>query len=224
MELIAKTRLHASGSSREWTPDLGDPDERELVRRMLAGDERAMEEFADVYFPGVYRFALSRLRGDRELARELVQATVCKALDKLASFRGESPLLGWLCACCRNEIAMYFRRRSASPWMEPPGSEDTGDPVQALPAVEPTPDEALLRSEESRQVHQVLGELPPHYARALEWKYVERLPVAEIASRLGLGLKAAESILSRARQAFREVHGRLATSARPASWAEGGRP
>jgi RNA polymerase sigma-70 factor, ECF subfamily len=44
-------------------------EEKALVERMLAGDEAAMEEFADEYFPGLYRFALSRLGGDTELAR-----------------------------------------------------------------------------------------------------------------------------------------------------------
>ena len=36
-------------------------EEKALVERMLAGDEAAMEEFADEYFPGLYRFALTRL-------------------------------------------------------------------------------------------------------------------------------------------------------------------
>jgi DNA-directed RNA polymerase specialized sigma24 family protein len=45
--------------------------------------------------------------------------------------------------------------------------------------------------------------LPPHYSQALEWKYLERLPVLEIAARMGVQAKAAESLLTRARQAFR---------------------
>lgn len=34
------------------------------------------------------------------------QTTVCKALDKLDSYRGDGPLLGWLYACCRNELRL----------------------------------------------------------------------------------------------------------------------
>jgi RNA polymerase sigma factor (sigma-70 family) len=66
------------------------------------------------------------------------------------------------------------------------------------------PEGALVRKEEVRHVHAVLDLLPPRYARALEWKYVERVSVKEIAERLRLGAKAAESLLTRARQAFRE--------------------
>jgi DNA-directed RNA polymerase specialized sigma24 family protein len=54
-------------------------------------------------------------------------------------------------------------------------------------------------------VHLVLDALPAHYANALEWKYLEELSVAEIAGRLGLGEKAAESLLTRARAAFRDA-------------------
>ena len=49
-----------------------------------------------------------------------------------------------------------------------------------------------------------LDQLPQHYGNALEWKYLEGLPVKEIASRLKLSPKAAESLLTRAREAFRE--------------------
>ena len=179
-------------------------EERALVERMLAGDERAMEEFADGYFPGLYRFALSRLAGDSELARDLVQATACKALAKLASYRGEAPLFTWLCACCRNEIRMHWRHQRRLPRVV--ALEEDGLDADFAPALASGehPEGVTARREESRLVHAALDRLPPHYARALEWKYLERLPVQEIAARLRLGAKAAESLLTRARRAFRE--------------------
>lgn len=175
--------------------------EKALVERMLAGDQTAMEEFADEYFPGLYRFALARLRGDRELTREVVQTTVCKALAKLGTFRGEAPLLAWLCACCRNEIRMGFRSKKRQPSVVELDEDVASD--------RDPPDGALARREEVRHVHTVLDLLPPRYACALEWKYVERLSVNEIAERLRLGAKAAESLLTRARQAFRDEYERV---------------
>jgi RNA polymerase sigma-70 factor (ECF subfamily) len=182
-------------------------DERALVERMLAGDEAAMEELADSYFPGLYRFALARLDGDSELTREIVQTTVCKALAKLETWRGEAALFTWLCACCRNEIRMCFRQRKGAPRLVE--IEDDGYPDQAEGA-----EGDLERREEALLVHAALDLLPPHYARALEWKYVEHLPVQEIADRLRMKIKAAESVLTRARQAFREVYGRLSPAGR----------
>jgi RNA polymerase sigma-70 factor (ECF subfamily) len=174
-------------------------DEKALVERMLAGDESAMEELADAYFPGLYRFALARLDGDSELTREIVQTTVCKALAKLETWRGEAALFTWLCACCRNEIRMYFRRRKGTPRLVELEEDGYVDGTEGAEG-------DLERKDEARLVHAALDLLPPHYARALEWKYVERLPVQEIAERLRLKVKAAESVLTRARQAFRDVY------------------
>jgi DNA-directed RNA polymerase specialized sigma24 family protein len=54
-----------------------------------------------------------------------------------------------------------------------------------------------------------LDALPGSYGDALEWKYVQGFSVMEIAARLNLGAKAAESLLTRARQAFREGYAAL---------------
>lgn len=188
-----------------------DPDELALVKRMLAGDEQAMETFGDRYFPGLYRFAVARLRGDRELARDIVQTTVVKALSKLRSFRGEAPLAAWLRVCCRNEIGMHFRHTNRYRVLNE--DDELRPPLAAMPNPEhvDAPQGALLRKEEGGLVHEALDLLPWHYAKALEWKYLQRLSVRQVASRLEQSPKAAESVLTRARAAFRRVYRDLIT-------------
>jgi RNA polymerase sigma-70 factor (ECF subfamily) len=56
----------------------------------------------------------------------------------------------------------------------------------------------------SRLVRQTLDYLPSLYGDVLEMKYIHGLPVKEIASRLGKGPKAIESLLTRARESFRD--------------------
>ena len=171
-----------------------DAQERELVTRLRAGDESAFETFAEHYIAGLYRFALRRLDNDRELTREIVQSTVCKVIEKLDTYRAEAPLFTWLCACCRNEIAAHFRRAGRRP------REVTL--VADVASEEPDPDSTEL-------VHAALDLLPPTYARAMEWRYLDGLDVPAVAQRLGLSYKAAESLLSRARTAFREAYEQL---------------
>jgi RNA polymerase sigma-70 factor (ECF subfamily) len=170
---------------------------------MLAGEEAAFDRFADEYYPGLYRFAARRLH-DRELTREIVQTTACKAIAKLASYRGDAPLFTWLCAICRTEIALHFRTRSRRP-STVELTEAGGLPVSAREA----PEKAVFQRETEGLVHETLDGLPSRYGQALEWKYIEGVAVAEIARRLELSPKAAESLLTRARQAFREGYQRL---------------
>lgn len=174
---------------------------------MLAGDGAAFEAFGGRYATAVYRFAWARLRGDRDATREIVQTTMIKALAKLDSYRGEASLLTWLCACCRNEMLMHFRRRQAAPAEVEIDEEPRAAAGFALPGIDV--EASLLRQEEAQRVHLALDVLPGHYARALEWKYLEQLPVQEIASRLGVQPKAAESLLTRAREAFRRSYENL---------------
>jgi RNA polymerase sigma-70 factor (ECF subfamily) len=185
-----------------------------LVERMLAGDDEAFEAFGERYFKALYRFVSARLKGDRELTREIVQAAVTRALAKLDTYRGEASLLTWLCSCCRNEILMCFRRRRTAP-ADLELTEEL-EPAAGFALQAPSdPEAVLLRRESAHWVHMALDELPDHYAQALEWKYVDRVPVNEIASRLGMGLKAAESLLTRARQAFRRSYESLQATEGP---------
>jgi RNA polymerase sigma-70 factor, ECF subfamily len=183
-------------------------DESELVRRMLAGDQRAFDAFFDGHFARLYRFALPRLGGDVEATREVVQASLGKAMRKLEHFRGEAALFTWLCQICRREIVDHLRahRRYADRVVLIDDQPDLRAAIESLEA----PDEYDLvktygRAEVGRLVQAVLDRLPARYGDALEWKYVEGHSVEEIGARLGIGHAAAQSLLARARLAFRDA-------------------
>jgi RNA polymerase sigma-70 factor (ECF subfamily) len=198
------------GSERRPWPQSAEQ-ERKLVERMRSGEEDAFEMFAECYIPGLYRFAQKRLDNNRELTQEVVQSTVCKAIEKLDSYRAEAPLFTWLCACCRNEIAAHYRRLGRRP-REVALDEGMAEsnPSGGFPAVSLAGlEERLYRAESAELVHAALDRLPSSYARAVEWRYLEGLEVAEVARRLELSYKAAESVLSRARKAFREAYEHL---------------
>ncbi len=182
--------------------------ETELVQRMLAGEERAFDAFFHSHFPRLYRFALPRLGGDVEAAREVVQASLGKAMRKLASYRGEAALFTWLCQICRHEIADHVRtqQRHAQRVVLMDDRPEVRAAVEALEA----PEEYDLvrncgRAEVGQLVKSVLDRLPARYGDALEWKYVEGRSVEEIGTQLGIGHTAAQSLLARARIAFREA-------------------
>ena len=177
-----------------------------LIRRMLDGDERAFETFFNGYFPRIYRFALPRLNGDADATRAIVQSTLEKAIRRLETFRGESGLFTWVCQICRNEIVDHLRaeRRMRHVVL----IDDQPELRAAVESLE-APDEfdvvkSYGRAESARLVRVVLGRLPSGYGDALEWKYIEGESVETIGERLGIGTTAAQSLLARARRAFRE--------------------
>jgi RNA polymerase sigma-70 factor (ECF subfamily) len=189
-------------------------EDRELTARMSAGDEAAFDAFAERFTRPLYRFALSRLGGDRDLTGDIVQTTLTRALTRIDTYRGEASLLTWLTACCRNEIRMLVRRRGTAPVAVELDAASL--PAAAVPRPpDGSPESSLLSREAASLVHAALDAIPVHYARALEWKYLERLPVQAIAERLSLHPKAAESLLTRAREAFRRAYRELGGETAP---------
>jgi RNA polymerase sigma-70 factor, ECF subfamily len=179
--------------------------ERELVRRMLGGDEGAFDEFFADYFPRLFRFAVLRLR-DPDAAEDLVQNSLIAAVRNLGSWRGEATLFTWLCTICRREIAAWEKRTSRRVIVSVADDDPTlrAAPIESSAAAD-APDAGLARADTGRIVQLALDHLPPRYSRALEWKYLEELSVDDIAGRLQCTPKAAESLLTRARNAFRDA-------------------
>jgi len=153
--------------------------DQELVSRLLRGDARAFDEFFNEYYPKLFRFAKRRMPRDATGAEDVAQASICRALESLHTFRGEAALMTWLCTLCRREMSARWR--------------ESRDFV------------ATAMTEDDPEVRAALDYLPAPYADILEWKYVRDLSVAEIAGRLGRSVKATESLLTRAREAFRET-------------------
>jgi RNA polymerase sigma-70 factor (ECF subfamily) len=179
-------------------------EEGKLIKRVLSGDSVAFDELCHRYFAPLFRFALSRLDYDRELTRDIVQSTVTKAIRRLSSFRGEASFFTWLCTCCRNEISDHFRRRGRAPLQLALDDIAESHPASLRDREQDDPERVLMRDEARQMVHETLDELPHHYGKALEWKYLDGLTVVEIGERLQVSAKAAESILTRARNAFRK--------------------
>jgi RNA polymerase sigma-70 factor (ECF subfamily) len=179
---------------------------RALVARMLAGDQDAFEEFFAASFPPLFRFAADRL-ADASAAEEVVQAALSRAVRKLHTYRGEAALFTWLCTFCRHEIAAWYERRARRP-REVELVEDLPDVRAALESLSPdvlaSPEAELHRRELRRLVQATLDALPGRYGDALEWKYIEGRSVEEIGDRLGIGHTAAQSLLARARVAFKD--------------------
>lgn len=180
--------------------------DRRLAGQVAGGDQGAFDEFFREYFPRLFRFTLSRVDNDPELAEEIVQRTMCIVVRTMNSYRGEALLFTWLCQICRNEMRAVFRQRG----IEAPAEV----PIEDHPAVQSAlesmsnddyrPESMQRRDEIARFVRGTLDHMPARYALALEMKYINGNSVAEIAERLGTSEKAAESVLSRARGAFRE--------------------
>ncbi len=186
-------------------------EDKRLVTRLLAGDEAAFRRFFSDHYRRLYRFALPRVGHDASGRGGRAQAALSRALENLAGYRGEAQLFTWLCAICRSEIAQWQRktgRREAHVVLLEDHPE-TRAAVDSFASDSDDPEDELVREQRARHIQVALDQLPPHYGDVLEWKYVEGFSAQEIAARLNIGLEAANSLLARAKRAFKETYASL---------------
>jgi RNA polymerase sigma-70 factor (ECF subfamily) len=180
-----------------------------LVGRLMSRDQVAFQEFFDDYFPRLFRFIVRRVGDDQEAARDIVQAALTRGVRRLETYRGEASLFTWLCQITRRELSDHLARLQREQTYVHRLVELEDDPnnraiLESIPADAACEPEAVAQREDlAARVHAALDYLPSRYAKVLELKYLEELSVEAIAARLGVSVISVQSLLARARQAFR---------------------
>ena len=169
--------------------------ERGLREAVLDGDERAWTALYESCFERLFAHVYHRVERNRQRAEEVVQDAWLIAVRRIKHFdpeRGafECWMRGIAENVLRNQRRRWWRRERTEVALE----QDASGLV---------PQEALATTE---QVTMAMAVIPPRYQGVLRAKYEEQLPVTEIAARSNTTPKAVESLLSRARAAFREAY------------------
>jgi RNA polymerase sigma-70 factor (ECF subfamily) len=163
-----------------------------LRRAVLAGDTTAWRTLYDSAYEQLWAYVVWRCAGMRDLAEEITQETWLLTVRRIRAFdprRG--PFLAWVRGIAAKVIQNHMRSRRKL--------QSLGTDV-AEPARDRDSAELIVRA---------LTELPEHYEAVLREKYLEGRRVEEIAMAWNATPKAIESLLTRARQAFREVYEKL---------------
>jgi RNA polymerase sigma-70 factor (ECF subfamily) len=167
--------------------------ERGLRDAVAGGDEAAWRAWYEAEYAPLEGYVLWRCGSLRDLADDVLQETWLTAVRRIGRFDPTAgPFHAWLCGIAANVLRnqLRSRRRRAS-------------------RQEPLPPEVGAATDRVRaeRVAEALAGLPERYERVLRMKYLDRMSVAEIAAGCGETEKAVESLLARARVAFREAYG-----------------
>jgi RNA polymerase sigma-70 factor (ECF subfamily) len=173
--------------------------ERGLLQAVLAGDDQAWRTWYEESFDPLYRYTLWRCAGLRDRADEVVQETWLTAVRRLRSFDpARGSFVGWLRGIAANLLRNQLRRagRRTARLHELGNNHPVAEPADA----------ELERREHAGRVADALAALPEHYEAVLRAKYLDGQSMADIAAVRGETVKAVESLLTRARNAFRVTY------------------
>lgn len=171
--------------------------DQHTAQQILAGDKRAFKRFYRNHKDRLLSYVTARVKSSQD-AEEIVQDSFLGFLDSLPVFNHRSSLYTFLVSIARHEIADYYRRLYAK------------KALKYVPFVDQIYTEPLYNPHETRELFdQALKKLKTEDRNLVLWKYEDHLSVKEIAAKLDTTVKAAESKLFRARQAFKLAYNEI---------------
>lgn len=149
-------------------------------------------ELYDEALPSVHGYLLRRC-GSAPLAEDLTSETFLAAVDALRRDRVPDLTTAWLIGVARNKLVDHWRRQERE--------------ERRLAVMEAEPhDDRWEVDLDALVAHDALAALGPHHRSALTLRYLDGLPVPEVAAHLDRTVGATEVLLVRARRAFRSAY------------------
>lgn len=162
------------------------------ISSAASGDlRRRFIELYDVALDEVYGYLVPRC-GSPTVAEDLTSETFLAAADAVRRRPPTDLTVAWLIGIARHKLADHWRRRARE--------ERLLTAVDAEPEVHDDTWDVALDAMAARRTLAALGS---HHRGALTLRYVDGLPVRDVAECLGRTEKATEVLLVRARAAFR---------------------
>jgi RNA polymerase sigma-70 factor (ECF subfamily) len=167
-----------------------------LIDQIIQGDSDAVLQFYKMYSPALMRYLSKRLPRQED-AEEILNDIFFEVLDTLSLFQKKSSLDTWLFKIAHNKIVDFYRKKkirsillSQVPFLEIVAEEIT------------QPEFEYEKKKVSEKIDVAMRSLSEKYREILTMKYIKRFSIKQIAAQLQLTMKAAESLLFRARQSF----------------------
>lgn len=176
-----------------------DVQEQEMIAQLLQQDERGMEALLLHYGP-LMRYIIAPILPDPQDREECLSEVSMRVWSRVAQFDpARGSWTAWLTAITRNTARNYHRSAQ--------NRRDTQAIPEGTPAPDASPEEAILQAERSAAVHNALGRLSPGDRALFYRKYYYLQSTAQIASELGMTVRAVEGRLYRLKKQLRRMLG-----------------
>jgi RNA polymerase sigma-70 factor, ECF subfamily len=187
-------------ASRLTLPD------QELMRRLRAGDDRAVTDLESRYGRELRLFC-SRMLNDTGQGEDVVQDVFCTCCQLAPESLPQHSIRGWLYQIARRRCIDLRRKRHET---APPGARAVRRAQPSLDqAIDPltTPSGKALKAERAKRLLTLLDDLDEELRDVVIMRYFQDLPREEISEAIGLSLAGTKARLSKAMQMLRDKLG-----------------
>jgi RNA polymerase sigma-70 factor (ECF subfamily) len=173
MTIAAREAPLTAARAEQLAPDF---DEHAAVEAAKLGEQEALGQLYEHYFPRIYRYVVSRLRSNED-AEDVTEEVFLRIIDNIGSFEWRGlPFGAWVFRIARNEVVSHVRRQKSR-----------GSNAQLTESI---PDEGrdhteLVEIDLTFKVVQVaIEQLPEAQRQVVSLRFVAGLTVAETAQTL----------------------------------------
>lgn len=167
-----------------------------LIDQIIKGDPDAVLEFYKTYSPGLMKYLSIKLPRQED-AEEILNDIFFEVLDTLSLFQKKSSIKTWLYTIAHNKVVDFYRKKKLRSILlsQVPFLEIVAEEIDQ-------PEFEYEKQMVGKKIDIAMKSLSEKYRQILTLKYVKRFSIKQIAIEMQLTIKAAESLLFRARQSF----------------------
>ncbi|HKL71371.1 MAG TPA: RNA polymerase sigma factor [Marinilabiliaceae bacterium] len=171
-----------------------------LIERIELGDDSAFELLVKRYQQKVFQTCIGFVHNEEDAA-DLTQEVFIRVYKRLHTFKGNSTFSTWIYRISMNMSLNFLRKRKVKHLFT---RIDQNEGKQEIISEERT-DQNILRRDEKKKIQRILQKLTVAQRKAFVLSHYQELSNQELADVMEISIKAAESLLYRARTRLREI-------------------
>ncbi|HOK51621.1 MAG TPA: sigma-70 family RNA polymerase sigma factor [Bacteroidales bacterium] len=186
----------------EVSPNLSEKalQDLQLVKRALAGDQRAYADLLSKYKDAIY-FMLLKMVNNQDDAEDLTIEAFGKAFNNLHQYTPNFAFSTWLFKIATNNCIDFFRKQRGGKTVPiEQTTEDKEEIIIPIRTEDLNPEENLITQQKINMMREIVNKLKPRYRKLIELRYFEELSYEEIAEKLELPIGTVKAQLFRARE------------------------
>jgi RNA polymerase sigma-70 factor (ECF subfamily) len=152
--------------------------------------KREFREIYEKYSSDLYTFIL-RMCGNEQLAKDILQDTMLKAMTSAESFKGNCSVRTWLCTIAKNLYYDYLKKHETK-------NSSLEDLVE--PSADSNIEESFVNKETSLRIHHLLHKLDEPYREVFTLRVFAELKFSDIGNVFGKSENWAGVTFYRAKQ------------------------
>jgi RNA polymerase sigma-70 factor (ECF subfamily) len=181
--------------------DITEFDEAKCIRLARENDVEAFGLLIGRHYAACLKRALSLMRNPTD-AEDEVQNACWNAFRRLDQYRGEGSFAAWLARIVENQCLMRLREQRQARFLYLDQLTDTNTKAE-LVGQAANPEDDLGDQQIEQLLNREISHMPPLLRTVMLLSDIEKLPMPDVARRLGLSISAAKSRLGRARVELR---------------------